>query len=88
MAWALSSGIGIVPFVCKGVSRWDSDLVGDWENRYRMDIEQRQWTCRALAVGLQWTRLVSWTVPVLSRMPWLARPVVGRLNRKFVVPAT
>jgi flavin-dependent dehydrogenase len=83
MAWALSGGLGVIPFVCEGVAGWRDELVGDWEHRFRRLVDGRQWLCRALAVGLRRPYLVRSIIPLLSHCPWLARPVIRRLNQEF-----
>lgn len=82
MAWALSSGLGVVPYVCEGVAGWRDELARDWEHRFRQLVDSRQWLCRALAVGLRRTYLVRTLIPLLSHCPWLARPVIRRLNQE------
>lgn len=82
MAWALSSGLGVVPFVCEGAAGWRDELARDWEHRFRQLVDRRQWLCRALAVGLRRTYLVRSIIPILSHCPWLARPVIRRLNQE------
>jgi flavin-dependent dehydrogenase len=82
MAWALSSGLGVIPFVCEGVAGWRDELARDWEHRFRRLVDSRQWLCRALAVGLRRTYLVRSIIPLLSHCPWLARPVIRRLNQE------
>ncbi len=86
MAWALNSGLAVAPLVRQGISGWSRQLTSDWERRYHSIIEKRQWICRALAAGLRRTSLVRVAVPVLSSMPWLARPVIRRLNQSHPVP--
>jgi flavin-dependent dehydrogenase len=82
MAWALSSGLGVVPCVEEGLADWRDELARDWEDQYRRLIQSRQWLCRALAFGLRRTALVRTVIPMLSALPWLARPVIRRLNRE------
>jgi flavin-dependent dehydrogenase len=82
MAWALSSGLGVIPFVCEGVVGWRDELARDWEHRFRRLVDSRQWLCRALALGLRRTYLVRSIIPILSHCPWLARPVIRRLNQE------
>ena len=86
MAWALTSGMGVTPLVEQGLCGWSQNLTADWERRYHSIIEKRQWVCRALAAGLRRTVLVRAAVPILSAMPWLARPVIRSLNRSHALP--
>lgn len=88
MAWALTSGLAVVPLVRRGLDTWESRLTADWERTYHSIIERRQWVCRALAAGLRRTALVRAAVPVLSSMPWLARPVIRSLNDRRRVPVS
>lgn len=81
MAWALAGGSTVVPFVEKGLVDWRPDLAREWEQHYTRLIQNRQWMCRCLAQGLRRSWLVRTAVPALARMPWLARPIIARLNR-------
>lgn len=82
MSWAFASALGVAPIVREGIRGWTSQLPDAWEREYRAIIEQRQWVCRALAAGLRRTALVRAAVPVLTAMPWLARPVIRHLNHQ------
>lgn len=82
MAWALASGQRVVPFVREGLAEWRPEVANRWEQLYRDLIERRQWLCRALASGLRRKRLIRIVIPCLSKMPWLARPIVRRLNQE------
>jgi menaquinone-9 beta-reductase len=82
MAWGMSGALELAPLAAQGACAWSDRLVEDWERRYRELVVRRQWTCRALALGLRQPRLVRLAVPVLQRVPWLARQIIRRLNRR------
>lgn len=81
MAWGMSGAVELAPLVARGAANWTDQLAADWERRYRELVVQRQWLCRSLAIGLRRPRLVQMAVPILQRAPWLARPIIGQLNR-------
>lgn len=81
MAWAITSGLEVAGLVEQGAGAWSRTLADDWERRYRRLVERRQWLCRVLAAGLRRPALVRSALPLLSCAPWLAKPVIARLNR-------
>lgn len=81
MAWGMSGAVELAPIVARAVAAWNDSFVADWERRYRELVIQRQWVCRSLAIGLRRPTLVRMAVPILKRAPWLARPIIGQLNR-------
>lgn len=81
MAWAMSGAVDAASIVTRGAAEWSADLIALWERRYRALVTRRQWVCRSLAIGLRQPRLVRAAVPVLQRLPWLAQPIIRRLNR-------
>lgn len=81
MAWALASGAGVVSLADESVSGWRTELAEAWEQRYTKLIQNRQRLCRCLAQGLRRNWLVRTAVPALAAMPWLAKPIISRLNR-------
>ncbi|MFO1095646.1 MAG: FAD-dependent monooxygenase, partial [Planctomycetaceae bacterium] len=80
MAWAMSGAVEAAALVERGAAAWTDDLISEWERRYRALVTRRQWVCRSLAIGLRRPRLVRAAVPVLQRLPWLAQPIIRRLN--------
>jgi flavin-dependent dehydrogenase len=81
MAWAMTGAVDLAAIVERGVTTWNPELIAAWEQRYRQLVVRRQWVCRSLAFGLRRPRLVRAAVPILKRLPWLARPIVHQLNR-------
>ncbi|MBL8850717.1 MAG: NAD(P)/FAD-dependent oxidoreductase [Planctomycetaceae bacterium] len=80
MAWAMTGAVDLAPLVARACPGWSDEFVTAWEQRYRRLITRRQWVCRSLAVGLRRPRLVRAAVPILQRLPWLAQPIIRRLN--------
>jgi 2-polyprenyl-6-methoxyphenol hydroxylase-like FAD-dependent oxidoreductase len=81
MAWAITGAVDLAAIAERGVASWSPNLIAEWEQRYRRLVLRRQWVCRSLAFGLRRPRLVRAAVPILKRVPWLARPIVRQLNR-------
>jgi len=81
MAWAMTGAVDLSVIVAPSVTSWNPNLIEMWEQRYRQLVVRRQWVCRSLAFGLRRPRLVRAAVPILKRLPWLARPIVRQLNR-------
>lgn len=81
MAWGMTGAVELAGIVERGVRDWRPGLATDWEQRYRRLVLRRQWVCRMLKAGLRQPRLVRAAVPILQRLPWLARPIVRQLNR-------
>jgi flavin-dependent dehydrogenase len=88
MAWAMTGAVDLAPLVARGCANWSDEFVTAWEQRYRRLITRRQWVCRSLAIGLRRPRLVRAAVPILQRLPWLAQPIIRRLNHHDQRPAS
>jgi menaquinone-9 beta-reductase len=91
MAWAMASGVAVAPIAARAARFWNSAYIDQWCGRHSAVVRRRQWTCRALAAALRRPGLVAVAMPVLNRVPWLAKPVVRHLNsvrslRKAVAP--
>jgi flavin-dependent dehydrogenase len=82
MAWALASGVAVVPLVIRAASAWQDELIGEWTMRYRCVVSRRQTACRVAAAVLRHPLLSGAVVAVLARVPALAAPFVRHLNRR------
>lgn len=80
MAWALASGVAVVPFALRACHAWEPALARRWSAHYRRAILKRQWVCRAAASVLRHPRLMRWTVAALTYAPGLAAPVIRYIN--------
>jgi flavin-dependent dehydrogenase len=80
MAWALSAGASVVPFVLRACQEWHPSLLQKWSMHYRQTILKRQWVCRAAAKILRQPKLVRHIVTGLNRFPILAAPVIRYVN--------
>lgn len=81
MAWALASGVAVVPFAIRAAASWQDKLRREWTQCYRRVVSRRQTVCRVAAAVLRHPLLAASVVAVLSRVPVLAAPVVRHLNR-------
>jgi flavin-dependent dehydrogenase len=81
IAWALASGVAVVPLAIRAASAWQYELTREWTMRYRRVVSHRQSACRAAAAVLRHPLLTGAVVTVLSRLPSLAAPFVRHLNR-------
>lgn len=81
IAWALASASAVVPLALEAVTRWDPALARRWAVAYREAVGGRQTLCRWLARLLRHPGLLHAVVHLLARAPFVAGPVVRRLNR-------
>ena len=81
MAWALASGVAVVPLVIRAVSAWQDNLRREWTVRYQRVVTRRQTACRFAAAVLRHPRIAGAVVALLARVPVLAAPFVRHLNR-------
>ncbi len=85
MAWALSGGRSVVPFVQRALSGWKREVGQDWGRVWKRTVRRRQRLCRVLAVTLRRPLLVSTAICALQAMPSLGSPIVAQLNRPEAV---
>ena len=81
ISWAFASAHAVVPLALQAVSRWDAALPRRWAAAYRVAVGGRQTLCRWLARLLRHPAVLHAAVHVLARAPFVAGPVVRRLNR-------
>lgn len=86
MAWAVMSAAALAPIAARAVRNWDDGLIRQWEAAHRRVAGRRQRVCRVVARVLRSPALMSLTVRALRSFPFLARPVVGSLNRPTSIP--
>lgn len=81
IAWALASAASVVPLVQLACDRWDSLLEQTWNDEWQRSVGRHVGWCRRLARLLRHPGVVSALTRVISTYPWLAQPVLRRLNR-------
>jgi menaquinone-9 beta-reductase len=81
MAWAMAGALALAPIAAAATRRWDEGLPARWSARYQHAVARRQGLCRAASEILRRPLLTAAALVLLCRMPWLAAPVVHRLNR-------
>jgi flavin-dependent dehydrogenase len=77
MAWALAGGAAVADLAA---APWRRSTAAEWERRHRRLVADRQGVCRAAAAVLRRPALAAAAVAALAWMPWLAGPVIRRLN--------
>jgi menaquinone-9 beta-reductase len=82
MAWAVATALAALPFIRRGLSRWDAGLEEAWVARHRAIVGEQQARCKAIARSLRSPAIVRVAVRLLERWPALARPVVMRLGAR------
>lgn len=80
IAWALASGMAVVPFALQAARRWEPSLAMQWTTRYHRLIGKRQRMCRIVTGALRQVRVTQVAVRLLARVPILASPIVRLLN--------
>jgi flavin-dependent dehydrogenase len=81
VAWALASATSVAPLVQRASQRWDSLLERTWNDDWLLAVGRHQGWCRRLARLLRHPAALSVLTRVVGTCPWLAAPVVRRLNR-------
>jgi flavin-dependent dehydrogenase len=80
IAWALASGRAVAPLVQRAAEHWHPGLEREWAAVYRREVAQRQFACRLLAGVLRHPILTRAAVALLAQAPFLARPIIRRMN--------
>lgn len=80
MAWALASAVALPPLAIEAVGGWRPDLARRWQALHRRLFGPRRRLCSAVTRLLRWPRLVRLVVGALSWTPFLAVPLVRRLQ--------
>ena len=85
IAWALASGVAVMPLALKAVRHWTPMLTSHWMALHRRLLGRRYATCRVVTRLLRRVALTRAAVNVLSQAPGLAAPLVRYLNRPFPI---
>ncbi len=80
MAWALAQAVAVAPLAAEAARHWHPGLERRWCAVHRQLLGGRARLCRAVTLALRRPRLVRLAVAALSRMPFLAAPLVRRLQ--------
>ncbi len=86
IAWALLTGIAVAPLAARAASEWSSGLITEWGQTHRSLVGSRQWSCRMISKLLRSPNLASVAARVLRIAPWLARPLIHKINRPGFLP--
>lgn len=82
MAWAFASAASVVPLVQQACEGWDSSLEQKWRNEWQRSVGRHVGWCRRLAWLLKRPGTVAAVTRLVATCPWLAQPVLRRLNRE------
>jgi len=80
MGWALASGLAVVPLAARAVTEWLPELADRWAARHKACAARRQRLCWAMTWLSRHPMLARQVVGLLSRLPWLAAPLVGHVR--------
>lgn len=80
IAWALNGARAVTPLVQRAVDGWSPSLAAEWTRCFRQTIAKRQRTCSIVAQFLRHPVLVRGSIALLAVAPWLARPILSRLD--------
>ena len=81
MAWALTSGAAVAPFVVRSVNEPSPALAAEWQATHARLIRSRQTVCRVVSRVLRSPLLCRLAVQGLAVAPALSQPIVIALNR-------
>jgi flavin-dependent dehydrogenase len=80
IACALTSGVAAATLVAEHLASWDVHVERKWCDQHRELFDNRQRWCRSLARLLWHPWAVRGLLGGLTMAPWLARPIVRRIN--------
>ncbi len=80
IAWALMSASLLAPLVRDAVDRWAPNLLAEWHEIHGSRIRRRQRVCRVVCRALRSPLLCQMLLPILSRRPSWAKPIITTLN--------
>jgi flavin-dependent dehydrogenase len=81
MAWALASAVAVTPLAVEAIRHWSPNLARRWQALHRHLFEPRRRLCGLVTRMLRLPRLMHGLIGVLARAPFLAAPLVRRLQR-------
>ncbi|MDB5388286.1 MAG: putative oxidoreductase [Planctomycetaceae bacterium] len=80
MAWGLSAGLHVAPWVREAVNGWSEGIARGWIREHHTLVRRRQNVCRVLTRLLRCPRLLRGGMFLLERWPGLLGMVVAKLN--------
>jgi menaquinone-9 beta-reductase len=80
ISWALESSIQVQPFARKAIQAWDHSLINAWARSLTRLLHARQRVCYAMKIFAGHPRLIASTIPLLKRMPLLAKPFITAIH--------
>ncbi|HUV13141.1 MAG TPA: NAD(P)/FAD-dependent oxidoreductase [Acidobacteriota bacterium] len=83
IAWALMSASLVAPLVRDAIVRWTPNLLAEWHEIRGSHIRHRQRVCRVVCRALRSPLICQVLLPLLSRRPCWAGPVITMLNESI-----
>jgi flavin-dependent dehydrogenase len=83
IAWALASGVRIVPLARRALEGWNPLLEKEWANLYTKLLGKRQKVCGWVTKLLRRVSLTRAVITLLSWKPELGKPLVEFVNASF-----
>jgi flavin-dependent dehydrogenase len=80
MAWALRSGLDVIPLAERGIAGWDPSLPRAWQSIHRGHVMRRQRLSRGIRILLCQPWLVRAAFGMTTRVPAVAQFLIHRLN--------
>jgi menaquinone-9 beta-reductase len=80
MAWAMSAGIALKPYLHAAQTTWSDTIGQSWQKHHARSIASRQRLCRTIAWSLRRPWLVSASIGAVNLCPWLAAPFTRHIN--------
>ena len=87
IAWALTSGAGVIELALKGLTQWSPSLIQDWQFKHTKLIKSRQDRSIAIAHGLRNNTIRHLAMPIISSFPLVASSVIKYIANTKVAAA-
>jgi len=80
IAWAISSGLLVVPTALEAIANWDWNQSSKWNKLYKDHMNKKQAFCKIASAVLKNSLLRETCVSLLSFMPTIAQPFINQMN--------
>ncbi|CAN5729398.1 hypothetical protein BH10CYA1_BH10CYA1_50520 [soil metagenome] len=87
IAWALTSGAGVIELAQKGLTQWSPSLIQDWHFKHTKMIKARQDRSIAIAHGLRNDTLRHFAIPMIASFPLVASSIIKYIANTKVAAA-
>jgi 2-polyprenyl-6-methoxyphenol hydroxylase-like FAD-dependent oxidoreductase len=87
IAWALTSGAGVIELAQKALTQWSPSLIQDWHFKHTKMIKARQDRSIAIAHGLRNDTIRHFAIPMISSFPLVASSIIKYIANTKVAAA-